>query len=88
MKEQRTLSRTPARISNLSLVSLFLIILAGSASVAANSGPRVKELIEGAPIKGASGIAFDDRDRLYVASALGREIVRMNPRNGLARRSS
>ncbi|KAA3663964.1 MAG: hypothetical protein DWQ04_08135 [Chloroflexi bacterium] len=42
----------------------------------------VKELVHGAPIHGTNGLAFDSQNHLYIASALGREIVMMNPRSG------
>lgn len=41
-----------------------------------------KVLVEGAPISGANGLAFDAEDRLHIASVLGREIVVMDPRTG------
>ena len=41
-----------------------------------------KVLVKGSPIDGANGLAFDTRDRLHIASVLGREIVVMDPRNG------
>lgn len=39
-------------------------------------------LVEGSPLHGSNGLAFDANDRLHIASVLGREIVVMNPRNG------
>ncbi|HTT38859.1 MAG TPA: SMP-30/gluconolactonase/LRE family protein [Burkholderiales bacterium] len=39
-------------------------------------------LVRGAPIHGANGLRFDKRDRLYVASVLGREIVVIDPQTG------
>ena len=79
MKNKRSL---PSLVSPFVRIALSMLVLAGGASIAAATGPRVQRWIEGAPIQGASGIAFDHQDRLYVASALGREIVQMNPRNG------
>jgi sugar lactone lactonase YvrE len=39
-------------------------------------------LVEGSPIHGSNGLAFDSHGQLHIASVLGREIVVMNPRNG------
>jgi sugar lactone lactonase YvrE len=41
-----------------------------------------KVLVRGAPIHGTNGLAFDDQGRLYIASAIGREIVVMDPQTG------
>ena len=41
-----------------------------------------KVLVKGSPIHGANGLAFDQNDRLYIASVLGREIVVMDPSTG------
>ena len=39
-------------------------------------------LVRGAPIHGTNGLAFDDQGQLYVASAMGQEIVVMDPQTG------
>ncbi len=41
-----------------------------------------KVLVRGSPIHGANGLAFDSHDRLHIASAMGREIVVMDPGTG------
>jgi sugar lactone lactonase YvrE len=41
-----------------------------------------KVLVKGSPIHGANGLAFDQHDRLHIASVLGREIVVMDPSTG------
>jgi len=41
-----------------------------------------KVLVKGSPIHGANGLAFDQHDRLHIASVLGREIVVMDPATG------
>lgn len=41
-----------------------------------------KVLVKGSPIHGANGLAFDQQDRLHIASVLGREIVVMDRRTG------
>jgi len=54
-------------------------------SLSCNPAPpvRVPEvLVQGAPIHGTNGIMFDEEDHLYIASALGREIVVMDPQSG------
>ena len=43
---------------------------------------RVKEMIRGAPIHGANGLAIDAQGRLLVASVFGGELVAVNPRTG------
>ena len=55
------------------------------ASLSCSSAPpeRVPEvLVQGAPIHGTNGIMFDEEDHLYIASAIGREIVVMDPQSG------
>jgi sugar lactone lactonase YvrE len=44
--------------------------------------PVPEILVQGAPIHGTNGIMFDNSGRLYIASALGREIVVMDPGSG------
>jgi sugar lactone lactonase YvrE len=60
--------------------------LAGGAS--ANEPPRcaasakISIRVQGAPLHGANGIAFDAQGRLHIASVFGREIVVMDPEDG------
>jgi sugar lactone lactonase YvrE len=56
------------------------VLLLTSAYAAEGGEPKV--LVTGAPIHGANGVMFDASDRLYVASAVGREIVVMDPESG------
>jgi sugar lactone lactonase YvrE len=41
-----------------------------------------KVLVTGSPIHGSNGVMFDAKDRLYIASSAGREIVVMDPETG------
>ncbi|HEY31556.1 MAG TPA: hypothetical protein G4O10_00445 [Dehalococcoidia bacterium] len=41
-----------------------------------------KVLVQGSPIHGSNGIMFDENDMLYIASAVGREIMIMDPKSG------
>jgi sugar lactone lactonase YvrE len=41
-----------------------------------------KVLVRGAPIHGTNGMAVDDQGKLYIASALGREILVLEPKTG------
>jgi len=41
-----------------------------------------KVLVTGSPIHGANGVMFDASGRLYIASAVGREIIVMDPETG------
>jgi sugar lactone lactonase YvrE len=65
-----------------------MALLAGSAGLRGAAGPAAaqesgaKVLVTGAPIHGANGIMFDAKDRLYVASGVGREIVVIDPETG------
>lgn len=43
---------------------------------------KTRILARGAKIHGTNGVRFDENNTLNIASALGREIVRMNPRSG------
>lgn len=58
------------------------ILLALFSCQPASYDPVPEILVQGAPIHGTNGIMFDDSDRLYIASALGREIVVMDPESG------
>lgn len=42
-----------------------------------------KVIVRGSPIHGANGIFFDKHDKLYIASAIGREILVMDPMSGM-----
>jgi sugar lactone lactonase YvrE len=43
---------------------------------------QTKVFVRGAPLHGANGLAIDQRGRLIVASGLGCEIVKLDPRTG------
>ena len=57
--------------------------LPAAVSRAEPSSPSlVRTIVEGAALRGAQGIIFDDRDVLYVANLDGRQIVVMDPETG------
>jgi hypothetical protein len=66
--------------SALSLV----IASTGSTIARADTAPPsvVRTIVEGAALRGAQGIIFDDGDVLHVTNLDGREIVVMDPETG------
>jgi sugar lactone lactonase YvrE len=70
-------------VTSLALV-LGLAIVAPASAVEINKDyiQNWRVLVKGSPIHGANGLAFDSRDRLHIASVLGREIVVMDPKTG------
>lgn len=74
----------------MAVTSLVAIALAPAATGARSTttgsdehGAYVKSvLVRGAPIHGSNGLAIDTRGRLLVASALGGELVAVQPRTG------
>jgi sugar lactone lactonase YvrE len=64
------------------LVILLLpaVVVLATPRADAQGGPEV--LVSGAPMHGANGVMFDSEDRLYIASAAGREIIVMDPETG------
>jgi sugar lactone lactonase YvrE len=67
----------------LFLISVVALCGAGLlAPIAVAQSANVQVLARGAPIKSANGLYFDKQDRLYIASAGGREIVVMDPDSG------
>lgn len=51
-------------------------------AITKDPGVTVRILAKGAPIHGANGVMFDSKDRLYIASVFGNEIIVMDPRSG------
>ena len=63
----------------------FLVLSAALLVVAPAYGvdkAEPKVLVTGSPIHGTNGVMFDAKDRLYIASSVGREIVVMDPETG------
>jgi sugar lactone lactonase YvrE len=56
------------------------VVLLATPYAGAEGGPKV--LVTGSPIHGANGVIFDASDRLHIASAVGREIIVMDPETG------
>ena len=72
-----------SRVILLLVVALLLIpVLSIQAQEQAVGTTTIKELVRGAPIHGTNGLAIDDQGQLYIASAIGREIVAMDPQTG------
>ena len=61
---------------------LSLLVLSTYVTAQSNGTVTVKTLVEGAQIHGTNGMAFDEEGNLYIASALGREIIIMDPKTG------
>ncbi len=61
---------------------LFIIVVSVQAQSRAVGTVTNKVLVRGAPIHGTNGLAIDEAGKLYVASALGQEIIVMDPRTG------
>jgi sugar lactone lactonase YvrE len=61
---------------------LSLLVLSTYVIAQSNGTVTVKTLVEGAQIHGTNGMAFDEEGNLYIASALGREIIIMDPKTG------
>jgi sugar lactone lactonase YvrE len=51
-------------------------------AITKDPGVTVRILAKGAPIHGTNGVMFDSKDRLYIASVFGNEIIVMDPRSG------
>jgi sugar lactone lactonase YvrE len=72
-----------SRIAVLLVVfSLLVVVVSVRAQVQDVGTVTTKVLVRGAPVHGTNGLAFDDQGHLYVASALGQEIVIMDPQTG------
>ena len=66
-------------IKNLILLLTFIVL------VSCQSRPlryNMKVLVRGAPTHGSNGIRFDSKNRLFIASMIGNEIIIMNPETG------
>ena len=71
------------KIIVLMVVALFLVAVVSVQAKGRGVGRvTTKVLVRGAPIHGTNGLAIDDQGRLYIASAIGREIVVMDPQTG------
>jgi len=71
------------RIVILLVIALLLVAVVSVQARGRGVGTvTTKVLVRGAPIHGTNGLAFDDQGRLYIASAIGREIVVMDPQTG------
>lgn len=71
------------RIIILSIVAILLVAVVSVQARGRGVGTvTTKVLVQGAAIQGTNGLAFDDQGRLYIASAIGREIVIMDPQTG------
>jgi sugar lactone lactonase YvrE len=57
-------------------------VLLGITLLSSCTRSNVEVFVEGSPVHGANGIVFDARDRLHVASVVGREIVVMDRESG------
>lgn len=72
--------------TRLTLVLIILLLLITAISVQAQPVRKgtltTKVLVRGAPLHGANGVTVNDQGLLYIASAVGREIVVMDPHNG------
>lgn len=71
-----------SRIILLLVIALLIPVMSIQAQEPAVGTTTIKELVRGAPIHGTNGLAVDDQGQLYVASAIGREIVAMDPQTG------
>jgi sugar lactone lactonase YvrE len=63
-------------------ILVLLSVISALPATAAAAEPRAPVLARGAALHGANGVMFDRRDRLHIASVVGREIVVMDPRTG------
>jgi len=74
------------RFSVITLLTLVIIqglIIGHFVPAASGNVPAgVRVLVEGAPIHGTNGVMFGPDGNLYVASALGKEIIVMDPESG------
>ena len=72
--------------SRMFTVIVLLLLLLVAVSVQAQSLRKgtvtVKVLVEGAAMHGTNGVTVNDQGLLYIASAVGQEIVVMDPHNG------
>ena len=68
--------------SALGLVSVSSVFQATAGRAEPASASAVRAVVEGAALRGAQGIIFDDRDVLHVANLDGRQIVVMDPETG------
>ncbi|MBC2697402.1 MAG: hypothetical protein HF974_03490 [ANME-2 cluster archaeon] len=66
------------------LLAVLGLIVSGCIEPSDDEKPEaaVTVLVQGSPIDGAAGIIFDSKDRLHIASTVGREIVVMDPETG------
>src|SRR5215510_11882753 len=64
------------------ILTMLSAALAGEGEAKGPALSREKILVRGAHLHGANGVIFDKRDRLYIASGLGREILVMDPQTG------
>jgi len=77
-------------VSCVAAAALAVVTVAPAASGGRGAGPpdatyQVKEMITGAQLHGANGLAVDTAGRLLVASVWGGEIVVVDPRTGAIR---
>jgi sugar lactone lactonase YvrE len=63
-------------------VALTASMFAGNKSIPKYPRVTVRTLVQGAPIHGANGIYFGPDGKLYIASAGGNEIIKMDPNSG------
>jgi sugar lactone lactonase YvrE len=68
--------------SSLSLVALGIGLSIATVQAEPASRSVVRTVVEGAALRGANGIIFDNRDVLHVAHVDGRQIVAMDPETG------
>lgn len=68
-------------MKRLSILVVALALCAMAVQAGAQA-PVARMIARGAPIHGSNGLYFDKNDRLYIASAGGREIVVMDPDSG------
>jgi sugar lactone lactonase YvrE len=66
----------------LVIVLLLVPVLSIQAQEQAIGTTTTKVLVRGAPIHGSNGLAINDQGHLYIASAIGREIVAMDSQTG------
>lgn len=67
------------------IIAFALVLIAGifcKKEVEAPYEAKDHIFVTGSPIHGANGLMFDGQDRLHIASAMGREIIVMDPDTG------
>jgi len=76
------MSFSPRFFSTFGLVAMSAVLATTSAQAKRPAKSVVRTVAEGAALRGAQGIMFDDNDLLYVTNLDGREIVVMDPETG------